>query len=352
MSLRIGWRAWISAAAALLCLAAPATQSARAEILPGPSQVVPDNLGIGDSALSEIDIFNSGGTTVGLTSVKVTPSCGAKQGDPYPCPSGLIDLDVFSLGAPETGTGDCEGVSFSVAESDATTGEVTFTPQSAVSIGSNGCSFKFPVTALRLPDHDELPGTPGITTVERIEVTAQSGTTTLTGHAYPQVTIFAALPKLTPLLPASITTSDPLTPRVDLTGVTYGPGTPSGTLNLALRGPGGCDGPIYALLPATVTGPGTYGGPTFISLPPGAYGLAATYVPALGDEGNRTAALNCGSSGTLFTVTTAPPPRPSPPGPGGAPAKKRKKCKRHGRKRAAEAKRKHCKRKRARARRR
>jgi hypothetical protein len=77
----------------------------------------------------------TGGDTGPVTLVGITmiPSCGLRTGTGA-CASSEWDPGIFSVSSTGTGAGACAGINFTIAETDASSGEVTFTPSSAVTL--------------------------------------------------------------------------------------------------------------------------------------------------------------------------------------------------------------------------
>jgi hypothetical protein len=117
---------------------------------------------------------------VTLTQITMIPSCGAQTGTGT-CAS--PDLGVFSVNP--TGTGDlfCTGISFTIAETDAVTGQVTFTPSSTVTLSNlQECLIHFSINVLQGPTTD-ASADPGVQTAQEarfvmIKAAVQVGTGT------------------------------------------------------------------------------------------------------------------------------------------------------------------------------
>jgi len=102
-------------------------------------------------------IPNITGTDTGpviLTQITLIPSCGNQTGTGT-CALGDADPGVFSVSASGTGAVACAGINFTIAETDAATGQVTFTPNSPISLNSGqDCRINFTVNVIQLPSKD------------------------------------------------------------------------------------------------------------------------------------------------------------------------------------------------------
>src|SRR5215470_4057130 len=149
---------------------------------------------------------NTGNVT--LSGIRHTPSCGDASASV--CVGGNIDPGVFSVSATATGgsnatctganqpfacctgagTGTCNacnGLTFTVAVVDVTTGEVEFTPSMTVNLGQPGsatdtCIIDFTVDVLALPTVDSSPD-PGLQTAQLARATGFHAGTGVTGSA-------------------------------------------------------------------------------------------------------------------------------------------------------------------------
>jgi hypothetical protein len=119
-----------------------------------------------------------------ISNIRHTPACGSSD---FPCPNGSKDPGVFQVNSPATGTaGSCTGMIFTVAISDASTGTVTFTPQSgSVVLDPKGspndfCTISFTVNVLKLPVND-ADDDPGVMTNQLARAQAEAATSGTTG---------------------------------------------------------------------------------------------------------------------------------------------------------------------------
>lgn len=166
-----------------------------------------------------------------LLSIRHTPACG---NDDVPCPGPQQDPNVFTVSATGTGMSmaandqACDGLSFTIAETDGATGEVTFSlvqpdPNNpiAVTLGPPGspneaCRIVFSVNVDNLPTHDANAGQPFLQTNQLARVTAQSVVTGLmgSGTGSGQTSVLEPTPTPTPtdtptLTPTSTPTNTP-----------------------------------------------------------------------------------------------------------------------------------------------
>jgi len=100
--------------------------------------------------------FISGADTgpVILTQITLIPSCGNQTGTGI-CAIADADPGVFSVSASGTGAVACAGINFTIAQTDGATGQVTFTPDSPISLNSGqDCRINFTVNVIQLPSKD------------------------------------------------------------------------------------------------------------------------------------------------------------------------------------------------------
>jgi hypothetical protein len=135
---------------------------------------VPVSLQITNNSTSPQDVGD-----VRVTLIRHTPSCG---NDDVPCTA--PDLGVFAASASGTGVGDCAGITFTIAESNATTGELTFTPSAFVDLAKGEtCTIGFTVNVLKVPTIDWAGGGAGIQTVQSARASATHISSQLPGGA-------------------------------------------------------------------------------------------------------------------------------------------------------------------------
>ena len=137
---------------------------------PGPFEV-------GDSDIpAGVEITNTSTGDVGTITVDqilLTAQCG--EDTTFPCT--VPDPGVFAVSPSGTGSnGGCDGISFSIAEVDATTGRVMMTPDAPVNIPlGETCRIDFTVDVVGLPTVDGDPNVAGVQTYQLANVTAQGG---------------------------------------------------------------------------------------------------------------------------------------------------------------------------------
>lgn len=99
---------------------------------------------------------------VQLSNIKYTPSCATTTPTGI-CPFADVDKGVFTVSATASGTtGACAGVTFTVSQSDATTGELVFTPPAPIILSQPGgandrCVIDFTFGVNKLPKASSLP---------------------------------------------------------------------------------------------------------------------------------------------------------------------------------------------------
>jgi uncharacterized repeat protein (TIGR01451 family) len=143
----------------------------------------PDTVNVGQTFTGTLTITNtSNGSNltenVQATGIFMTPSCVAGFGT-----CATPDPGVFQIGTTGTGSGACAGQTFNIAEVNAATGEVEFTPTSGNVVlgpanGSNNvCVISFDVTVLKVPQDNDA-GQAGIQTDQLGRVQLLRGLTT------------------------------------------------------------------------------------------------------------------------------------------------------------------------------
>ena len=172
----------------------------------GATATYPPSVEVGQTDLAvSLDISNtsSPSQSVTLTSIKHTPSCGMTT---VPCPPGSEDPGVFLVKGPATGrTGTaCAGISFTIGSADPTTGEVTFTPSSTVTLPMAGsaCTIDFFVDVLSVPTKNASAG-PTIQTFSGARATGSAGAS---GTGGTPITV-QGLPLQPPHIPAPAVSS-------------------------------------------------------------------------------------------------------------------------------------------------
>jgi cysteine-rich repeat protein len=125
-----------------------------------------------------------------LTGITLIPSCGAQTGTGT-CTGGNEDPGVFSVHGTGTGAAACTGINFTIAQTNATTGEVTFTPSATISLNSlQECLINFQVDVVAPPTKD-ASGASGVQTAQEAKFAMTQDSTqvgTGTGSDLTQVT--------------------------------------------------------------------------------------------------------------------------------------------------------------------
>ena len=106
------------------------------------------------------------GDPLTLTNIKMIPSCGAISGTTC----STSDTGVFQVDVAGTGAGACAVNTFTIAETNAGTGEVTFTPNATISLTpGQTCTINFTVDVVGAPDTD-ASGAVGLQTLQLANV--------------------------------------------------------------------------------------------------------------------------------------------------------------------------------------
>jgi hypothetical protein len=175
----------VAAAFLLLTGALPARAGVGVSIAPSYPLLVD----VGDTGLAaELEINNGSdgpeaAEQLNISNIQHTPACAVSD---FPCPAGSKDPGVFQVNSPATGSDACAGMTFNVAITDASTGTVTFTPQSGSVVlqpknaPNDSCTIHFTIDVLKLPTLDSSSG-PGIMTNQLARVSAQAAMSGTTG---------------------------------------------------------------------------------------------------------------------------------------------------------------------------
>jgi cysteine-rich repeat protein len=99
-----------------------------------------------------------------IDDIRMTLSCGLRTGIGT-CASAEWDPGVFSVSATGTGADFCTGISFTITETDPSSGEVTFTPDTTITLNHlQPCRINFTVDVVQLPAIDSNLNFAGIQT--------------------------------------------------------------------------------------------------------------------------------------------------------------------------------------------
>ncbi len=232
----------------------------------------------------------TGTFTLTAGSIKFVPACGS-AGDIHCTNAADKAPGVFSVSATGTGALGCTGISFTIAVTDATTGEVTFTPSAPVVLAApnagdtDQCQINFTVNVLALPTHDSNAVTAGVQTAQLVSVAgiANANGVPGTGTGTGQVTVS----QLTPTVATSIhnaahavvTSVNAGTTVHDSVTVTGSGPTPTGNVTVSWFTNGTCTGAAAATSAATALVAGTVDVTAFTQTPatPGSYAFRASY---------------------------------------------------------------------------
>jgi uncharacterized repeat protein (TIGR01451 family) len=231
--------------------------------------------------------------TVTLQSITMVPSCltfvpgcpGAGDADP-----GTFTLSSTGTGRTDTG---CAGMSFNIAVTNASTGEVTFQGGPVVlqapSIANelDSCVIDFTFTVNRQPNHDSLPLDPGTSTNQLGHVTGQHQDGTSASADGQDVTTINP-GTATPTIATQASPSVPVGGQITDTGTLSGGTNPTGTITFTLFGPNDltCSGTPAFTSTKTVSGNGSVTSDPFTPTAAGAYSWRAAYS---GDANNPAA---------------------------------------------------------------
>jgi hypothetical protein len=292
-------------AAWVIVLLAAAPASAVPVLQAGVS--FPDSVAVGDTGVSSSVQFTYNGTgKLVLSSIKLTPSCATQT---LPCtPS---DTGVFAIGNG-VGAGTCEGRAFG-ASAPAADGTVTLTaipgdshnptvdPLEVTSGGT--CTIALNVSVLKLPGMDASAATPGVQTIQQVQV---AGTSSPDGQAqsaggFDETTVR----KRTPSVTQSAFGSERVGGQVSDIATLLDAFSPSGTITFNLFGP---DDPTCAAPPAFTSNMPldflrTTSSP-FLPTAPGTYRWTAAYS---GDVNNDPVLPVCNAPGASLVVSKAAP---------------------------------------------
>jgi len=192
----------LARAACLVVMAVSLALPAFAGVGVSVAPTYPNIVDVGDTGLSATLKISNGafGTEATeqllISNIRHTPACGSSD---FPCPVGQKDPGVFKVNSPASGSaGSCVGMTFNVAITDASTGTVTFTPQSgdvileAKNNPNDNCTISFTVDVLKVPTHD-ASSNPGVMTNQLAAVSAKAllSQTTGSGAGAGQTTIRA-----------------------------------------------------------------------------------------------------------------------------------------------------------------
>jgi hypothetical protein len=274
----------------------------------------PSTMAVGATGLAgQLTISNNSTSpeatsTVTLTAIDLVPSCGSTTAPGGVCQS--ADPGVFQLsatGSGEAGTG-CPGTSFTTSIVDSGTGEVSFTPSTAVTLAPNGpmtaeCIIDFTFSVLKAPTKDASTVTAGLQTAQ---VTSASGTATSdSATGLSTTSAVTTVTKAVTTLSAQASGTTALGNSISDTATLSGGSSPTGTVTFKAYGAGDttCSQPPVATLTATVSGNGNYSSGPYAPTSTGTYHWIASYG---GDAKNATAGpTSCTATGSSVVVTQA-----------------------------------------------
>jgi hypothetical protein len=293
----------------------------------GPSSVTIGQANVADS----VELVNTstppegsaGATlTVDAGSIQLVPACGAPASGGSDCPTADADPGVVAIvsgsavGAPdsEQANNACAGVAFTTTVTDASTGQLTFTPASSIVLQSPGaagdvCRIDFDTNVLGPPsepasvgassyDVDTLVAASATSSVASASTGLEQGTTALT--------IEKAQPSGTTTASAATPIGSSVSDTAHLVAAAGSAPAPTGTITFDLYPSSAtCTGPpTFAGTVNVSAGAGDYTSPAFSPTSAGTYDWVAAYS---GDPSNAGFSTGCGEPGETVTVTPASP---------------------------------------------
>ncbi|MFN2607640.1 MAG: FG-GAP repeat domain-containing protein [Acidimicrobiales bacterium] len=295
------------AAAAVVAVGGPASAAASLSVSSSP----PVTVTVGITVTTTVTITNTAtppesAGTITLSTIKVTPSCGAFVTGT--CPAASADPGVFQLAASATGHAGsaCSGTTFTVTVVDATSGQVQLTPSSPVVLGPPGsatdtCRIDVGAQVVRMPAKDASMS-PGLQTAWLATATGSSSVGGATAIASGTATVnVISQPGLITAVSGAVAVGG----QVHDTATVSGGFNPTGTINFTLFGPNDatCAGSPGFSFNATVAGNGSYPTPNITVLAPGSYRFRAFYT---GDVNNASTPLTaCGDPRETVAVRVA-----------------------------------------------
>jgi hypothetical protein len=255
--------------------------------------------------------------------ISLVPSCGTAPGGV--CSAGAAEAGVFAVSPVASGRlgSACAGTAFQVALADTATGRVRFVPQPAgahvlLAGAGSSCVIDFTQSVLRSPAIDASPPTPGIQTLQIVDHTQTSGTSSARALASTFVNVQPATASLSTAASASVAVGGPVTDRATITGLVapVAGGAVTFRLYAPSSGPACTGTPIFTSTnPVQIAGTmATATSTAFTTTVTGTHRWIATYD---GDAHNLPIAGVCGASGESVRVTadgggaTGAPPFPA-----------------------------------------
>lgn len=295
MSNRIGVAAIAVFATFLMALSFGSTAYAGVGVGVTPNFPTTVTVGANDLAATLAITNNSDGgdgNPLTLNSVKLIPSCGTISGVSCSTP----DTGVFNVDASGTGSGSCAANTFTIAETNATTGEVTFTPNAPISLTpGQTCTVNFTVDVIGAPDTDAT-GAAGLQTLQLSNVTGtDQGQQPGSGFGSDTTTVV----RVTPGIQTVPSTGGPVGTEINDTATLSGGFNPTGNVTFKLFPPSDA---TCALTPVftQVDGSAPYAtGPGYTSLVAGTYRWTADYA---GDANNIAVSSGCQEELVVITA--------------------------------------------------
>ena len=262
----------------------------------------PSTIAVGSTSVPvSLDITNNSSADVGsltLDTIAMTPQCGDLS---VLCTSSK-DPGVFSVNATGTGSGACTGITFSIAQTDATNGQVSFTPSAPIVLALGAtCTVNFSVNALKVPTID-ASGAAGVQTAQSAQVTGHdtaTGELPATGTGADITTVAKVTPTISTIPSAGGAIGTLVSDTAHISGGT----SPSGNVTFSLYPAGDTtcqQTPVFTSTNALSGGFATSS--NFATTAAGTYHWIAVYG---GDANNNSATSSCADESV--TITQAQP---------------------------------------------
>jgi hypothetical protein len=275
----------------------------------GVTPEFPTTVAVGDTGVAaSLTIANNSTAdegTVTISDISLIPSCGN-----FTTTCTAPDPDVFSLSATGTGhTGtSCAGDTFTIAETDATTGKVSFTRTGGsltLAFGAS-CTIDFTIDVLKSPTLDALAAA-GTQTAQR---GAATGLSALGHPADGTGSDSTTVTKASPQISTTPSAGGPVGTVLNDTATLSGGNSPTGTVTFKLFPPSDstCSGtPVFTEADASSPYATTTG---YTSIVAGTYRWTADYA---GDSNNNAVSSGCQDEQVVVTqgapsISTTPNP--------------------------------------------
>ncbi len=305
----------VAALGGVLAFAAPAFADEQLDVGYAASALWPSAITVGQTVAVRLQIINTsqgvqaGGTSNLIPPIDIWGSCS----DPLQvvsCPAADADPTAYSYSATGAGVAGtaCAGITFTISAPDPSTGLVTLTPSSTVTLAAPGagstaeCEVDFSITARHVPSKP-IPGSaPASSHIETAVaqfngVPAQGGGGQSTGNT----TFLLATPAVATQASPTVTLGHSISDTATLSG---GVGA-TGSITFKAYGPNdsSCSLPPVSTSTVNITGNGSYSSTPFTPTAAGTYRFIATYS---GDANNNSVSNSCSDAGEAVIVVATP----------------------------------------------